>query len=179
MRAHVMSWIVSSIADKERATDCLLFVLIVDKKQRGNRLFASLSGLVRTFCLPWQGDCLENLKCSQCNCKSTCGQRQQSNNMKAKLSLMILGLMACTLAGIAQNNPADQSDQRWFGCSTSRRCQCSAGLNSKLRWHQSRCFTSVEPACRCRFCGVKRCCCARGGSFGNTSGSIRSGSCRQ
>jgi len=29
--------------------------------------------------------------------------------MKAKLSLMILGLMACTLAGIAQNNPADQN----------------------------------------------------------------------
>ncbi len=40
-----------------------------------------------------------------------CGQRlNQSNKMKAKLSLiMILGLMACTLAGIAQNNPADQS----------------------------------------------------------------------
>ena len=29
--------------------------------------------------------------------------------MKAKLSLTILGLMACTLAGIAQNNPADQT----------------------------------------------------------------------
>src|SRR4051812_41153757 len=47
----------------------------------------------------------------QCSCQSMCGQRlNQSNNMKAKLSLItVLGLMACTLAGIAQNNPADQS----------------------------------------------------------------------